>query len=240
MSAWWLGDPSSSRGKLLDRTTVRLKLLRLLTNPSVWHGLLGQKCTVLRCDAGTWTKLSDKWAECSSQILDVSSWREVNHHSSESKRSTFVQSIAKLSHRLRSMWNQGTMRCLECAYSLCQYLNHAGTGDPSTDDTSRPVLASLQGNFPPARPNCFAQHHQEKFQDMVLTILVRTEKVATWTVRDSGWVYPSPPRVLVDQRRDFWMCCDGIAPGQETMEMYLWSYLGVRQTSESKRSTFVQ
>ena len=72
MSAWWLGDPSSSREKLLDRTTVRLTLLRLLTSPSGWPGLLGQKCTVLRCDAGTWTKLSDKWAG-SSQILEVSS-----------------------------------------------------------------------------------------------------------------------------------------------------------------------
>ena len=34
---------------MLDRTLVRLKLLRLLTNPSGWHGLLGQKCTVFRC-----------------------------------------------------------------------------------------------------------------------------------------------------------------------------------------------
>ena len=50
-----------------DQTTLRLKLLRLLTNPSGWHGLLGQTCTLLRCDAGMWTKLSDKWAECSSQ-----------------------------------------------------------------------------------------------------------------------------------------------------------------------------
>ena len=29
--------------KLLDRTTVRRKLLCLLTNPSGWPGLLGQK-----------------------------------------------------------------------------------------------------------------------------------------------------------------------------------------------------
>ena len=34
---------------------MRLKLSRLLTNHSSWHGLLGQKGTVLRCDAGTWT-----------------------------------------------------------------------------------------------------------------------------------------------------------------------------------------
>ena len=68
----WRSSPNS-RGKLLDRTTVRLKLLRLLTNPSAWPGLLGQKCTVLRCDAGTWTKLSDRWVESSSQILEVSS-----------------------------------------------------------------------------------------------------------------------------------------------------------------------
>ena len=59
--------------KMLDRTTVGLKLLRLLTNPSGWHGLLGQKCTVPRCDVGIWTKLSDRWAGCSSQILEVSS-----------------------------------------------------------------------------------------------------------------------------------------------------------------------
>ena len=50
-------DRSNYRGKLLDRTTVRLKLLRLLMNPSGWPGLLGQKCTVLRCDAGNWRKL---------------------------------------------------------------------------------------------------------------------------------------------------------------------------------------
>ena len=44
------------------------------TDESLWlAGLLGQKCTVLRCDAGTWTKLSDRWVECSSQILEVSS-----------------------------------------------------------------------------------------------------------------------------------------------------------------------
>ena len=47
---------------------MRLKLLLWLANPSVWHGLLCQKCTVLRCDAGTWTKLSDKWVECSTQL----------------------------------------------------------------------------------------------------------------------------------------------------------------------------
>ena len=43
------------------------------SNPSGWPGLLGQKCTVLRCDAGTWTKVSDRWVDCSSQILEVSS-----------------------------------------------------------------------------------------------------------------------------------------------------------------------
>ena len=43
------------------------------SNPFGWPGLLGQKCTVLRCDAGTWTKVSDRWVECSSQILEVSS-----------------------------------------------------------------------------------------------------------------------------------------------------------------------
>ena len=42
-----------------------------LSFASGWPGLLGQKCTVLRCDAGTWTKLSDRWVECSSQILEV-------------------------------------------------------------------------------------------------------------------------------------------------------------------------
>ena len=68
--AWRSSKPPR---KLLDRTTVRLKLSRLLTNPSGWHGLLGKKCTVLRCDAGTWTKLSDKWSGCSSQIPEVSS-----------------------------------------------------------------------------------------------------------------------------------------------------------------------
>ena len=57
--------------KLWDQTMVRLKLFRLLTNPSGWSVWLGLKCTVLRCGAGIWTKLSDKWAVCSSQILEV-------------------------------------------------------------------------------------------------------------------------------------------------------------------------
>ena len=39
ISAWWRSDPSNFRGKLQDRTTVRLKLLRLLTNPSGWARL---------------------------------------------------------------------------------------------------------------------------------------------------------------------------------------------------------
>ena len=69
--------------RLLDRTTVRVKLLRLLTSLSGWHCLLGQRCTVLRCGAGTWTKLFGRWVECSLQILEVSSipWREANHRS---------------------------------------------------------------------------------------------------------------------------------------------------------------
>ena len=65
-----MGDPSSFRGKL-DQTMVRLKLLHLLTNPFGWSGWLGLRCMVLRCGAGIWTKLSDKWAVCSSQILEV-------------------------------------------------------------------------------------------------------------------------------------------------------------------------
>ena len=65
------GDPSNFRGKLLDQTMVRLKLLHLLTNPSGWSVWPGLRCTVLRCGAGIWTKQSDKWAVCSSQILEV-------------------------------------------------------------------------------------------------------------------------------------------------------------------------
>ena len=50
--------------KIAGSNNGETQLLRLLTNPSGWHGLLGQQCTVLRCDAGNWTKLSDRWAEC--------------------------------------------------------------------------------------------------------------------------------------------------------------------------------
>ena len=50
---------------LRDQTTVRLKLLHLLTSPSGWSVWPGLRCTVLRCGAGIWTKRSDKWAVCS-------------------------------------------------------------------------------------------------------------------------------------------------------------------------------
>ena len=71
VSVWCPGDPSNFQGKLLDQTMVRLKLLHLLTNPSGWSVWPGLRCTVLRCGAGMWTKQSDKWAACSSQILEV-------------------------------------------------------------------------------------------------------------------------------------------------------------------------
>ena len=57
--------------KIVDQTMVRLKLLHLLTNPSGWSVWLGLRCTVVRYVAGIWTKQSDKWAVCSSQILEV-------------------------------------------------------------------------------------------------------------------------------------------------------------------------
>ena len=56
--------------KIAGSKMVRLKLLHLLTNPSGWSGWLGLRCTVLRYGAGIWTKRSDKWAVCSSQILE--------------------------------------------------------------------------------------------------------------------------------------------------------------------------
>ena len=43
----------------------------VLTNPSGWSVWPALRCTVLRCVAGIWTKQSDKWAVCSSQILEV-------------------------------------------------------------------------------------------------------------------------------------------------------------------------
>ena len=69
--------------KLLDQTMVRLKLLQLLTNPTGWSVWTGLRFTVLRCGAGIWTKQSDKWAVCSSPILEVflMPWREANHQS---------------------------------------------------------------------------------------------------------------------------------------------------------------
>ena len=71
MSVWCPGDPSNFRGKLRDQTTVRLNLLRLLMNPSGWSVWPGLRCTVLRCVDSIRTKRSDKWAVCSSQILEV-------------------------------------------------------------------------------------------------------------------------------------------------------------------------
>ena len=42
------------------------------SDESLWlSGWLGLRCMVLRCGAGIWTKQSDKWAVCSSQILEV-------------------------------------------------------------------------------------------------------------------------------------------------------------------------
>ena len=66
-------SPSSwiSDWRLCDKTMVRLKLLHLPTNSSGWFGWPGLRCTVLRCGAGIWTKQSDNWAVCSSQILEV-------------------------------------------------------------------------------------------------------------------------------------------------------------------------
>ena len=64
-------DPSNFQGKLLDQTMLKLELLHLLTNPSGWSVWPGLRCMVLRCGAGIWKKQSDKWAVCSSQILEV-------------------------------------------------------------------------------------------------------------------------------------------------------------------------
>ena len=109
--AW---DPSSSRGKLRDRTTVRLKHFRLLANPSGWHGLLGQKCTCFDATLAF-------GRNCPTSGRDV-------HHSARGIFDAWTRSESpqlRLRSSRRSEETRGIKEqcCLQCAYSLGQHLD---------------------------------------------------------------------------------------------------------------------